>query len=297
MCNKGDILEFVVNEVSDKKDYPDSIDICAPSDCIWDVDKNERIVIISDWKVEAPDRWVTDTKKDKRYVYVRKDEHQSMYENLSKILLSQYNNIEILEEYTELSHLSIRLTPDYGEKYNPDWHNSLSSELYSIMMCQNYHEPNNKDLRLINKLTNLLESISGESISEEHINNIKLLFSDTRSNHLDTVRFSIQSENPQFYYDNVNTLDQYLSKVSDDRQEREQLENEQYYDVNLVFGRDTGIDNRPEIPKDIIDNSEDLMHTYMSELLSLNNNCFFEGESIIFDGNVIETNFWLRQNI
>lgn len=296
MSLKDKVFEFVSDQVPDKKTKPDNISICTPSECIWDVDNSKDVLIVASWKVDAPDDWHLDERDDRRYVYVDKD-NKNLYQLLMNSLMDQYDNISILDNYTELYSLSIEPTPKYN-KYDPDWSDDLTEEMYSIMLCSNYHEPNLKDLSFINQLVNKLENMYGESITNNQIQDITVYYSDFHYNQTDTIRYTIKSKNPHFYYSNVNSLDEYIDKKSKDKNQKEKLKSQDRYEVLVVLGRDTdGFENRTVIPDSIIESSENLMRKHINNYISCDSECFTEGESITYDGEVITTKFWIRQNI
>lgn len=294
------IYNFISNQIPEKDRNPDRISITFPTECIWDVDNSEDIVIVADWRVDAPDDWVMDKKDDKKYIYVKESNNQELYRRLNNLLISQYDNISISEDYTELSGLSLMPTPDYSNTNNeliPEWSGDLVGDMYSMMMCSHYHNPTETDSEILNRVRNHIQEIGGESISNDRIQNIKLYFSDFHYNQLEGVRYNILSENPHLYYNNVETLDEYLSKKSDDEEEMQRLRDKDSHKVLIPFNREDAEMDRPTIPDNVTDISESYMNERMDTVISYSDDCILEGESIVFDGENIETNFWIRQNI
>jgi hypothetical protein len=264
------------------------------------VDNSKDIVIVADWKVDAPEDWTVEKKDDKRYIYVEETKNQDLHHKLNDLLVTQYNNINILEDHTELSGLSVRPTPDYvghDDELKPEWCDDLDTDMYSIMMCSHYHKPTENDSEIINSLKSNIQEIAGENITNDKIQNIKLYYSDFHYNRLDGIRYNILSENPHLYYDNVQSLDEYLSKKKEVEDDMQELDDKTVYEVLIPFNREDAEMERPTIPKNITSISESYMNQKMESIISYPEDGILEGESVIFDGESIETNFWVRQNI
>lgn len=289
---ENQIQEFIIDNVPDKDNKPDNFTVEFPSECIWDVDNNQDIVIVANWRVKAPDNWTMDMKDDKRYIYI--DKSEDLYSTILSLLLDQYDNIDIRDDYTELSGLSLKPSPTYHKNYSPEWSNQIQ-DMYTIMMCKNYREIDSKDQKLIDKTVDVVQNKYGEkNIDEDNFNNIVLYFSDFHINRLSSFKIYLETPNPHIYYSNVNTLEEYLSKAFDDPKE---FTGRDTYEVFIRLGLGVKENRRENIPDEIINMSEELMQYRMDNVVNYNTSYSLEGESIILDGKHSESGFWIRQNI
>lgn len=293
MSLENKIQEYIVNNTSDKDNNPDYWSIEFPSECIWDVDNNQDIVIVANWKVKAPEDWNANIKDDKRYIYIT--ENDKLYSEIMNVLLTQYDNISIFDNYTELSSLSLKPSPTYSENYSPEWSDKIQ-DTYSIMLCKNYRDIDSKDKELINKTINTIENLFGEEdIDLNCIHNMILYFDDFNINRLSSFRIYLETSKPHLYYSDVNTLEEYILNANG---KKEKLRKQDTYEVFISLGFGDEDERRDNIPDEIVDLSESLMRHRMDTIIGCHNTSYtLEGESIIIDGESSETNFWIRQNI
>lgn len=257
-----DSLKQLCKNEADKKDtYPDWITIEEKND-----DIDTYLALTSHWskgktyesfKLDLYERNLNDNNK------------KLLYNNIKNKFKEIYDKIHLKNGFIDtISFNKIRADETLFDsiKYNYD---------FRSMALVKIEKEISESHTIVNHVLESLQDIDKDIVRNQIIT-IECLYSDLKENELSTIRGNFVTPYPHRYYKDVNSLSEYINKISNNNEEKNRLEEQENYKV--YYRLDELGEEPSEKTQEIC---EDYMDQQIDANITIDGEHMFEGEAVI----------------
>lgn len=226
--------------------------------------------------IELEPHWDFEQNESKRISIPQDD---SLYSEVK----NKFSNLRSKVELSKGEIPRVTLNKNYFEKSefisDYDFY-GVDDYTFSSLLTVNVTQPISEQVsgKFISLIQDELKKID-KDISKEQIVSFEVSFDDMKECKLLSIRGNVVTKHPYRYYSNVDSVEEYIDKVSNTPEEYDELKNKETYHVMYRLDDPDDIDNE-DIPN-AVPISESIMQEQMQSIASVTGEFMFEAESIV----------------